>query len=64
MDGYKKLFKSQKMRFQILSLLRFIPDKTMLQLQYWVKFRRKLNLKNPERFTEKSNGISCIIRIG
>lgn len=53
MDGYKKLFKSQKMRFQILSLLRFIPDKPMLQLQYWVKFKRKLNLKAPERFTEK-----------
>lgn len=25
----------------------------MLQLQYWVKFRRKLNLKAPQRFTDK-----------
>lgn len=53
MDGYKKIIKSQKMRFAVLTTLRIIPDKWMLSLQYSVKFRRKLNLKAPKRFTEK-----------
>jgi len=53
MDEYKKLLKSKELRYRILSLLRFVPDKQMLQLQYWIKFRRKLNLKDPRRFTEK-----------
>lgn len=53
MDEYKKLFRNKNVRYRILSMLRFVPDKTMLQLQYWIKFRRKLNLRNPERFTEK-----------
>lgn len=50
---YKKIFKNKKLRFKILSLLRFIPDKTMLKIQYWVKHNRRLDLKNPKRFTEK-----------
>lgn len=41
------------MRFKILSMLRFIPDKPMLKLQYRIKNGRKLNLENPERYTEK-----------
>ncbi len=53
MDGYKKIIKSQKMRFAVLAALRIIPDKWMLSMQYRVKFRRKLNLKDPKRFTEK-----------
>lgn len=53
MDEYKKLLKNKDLRYRILSLLRFVPDKPMLQVQYWVKFRRKLELKNPVRFTEK-----------
>lgn len=53
MDFYKKIIKSQKARIKILSLLRFIPDKTMLEIQYKIKTGRKLNLKNPEKFTEK-----------
>ena len=53
MDEYKKILKNKKLRYRILSLLRFVPDKTMLQLQYRVKFGRKLNLKSPQRFTEK-----------
>lgn len=53
MDEYKNLFKSKKTRFAILRMMRFVPDKMMLKLQYRVKFGRKLNLKNPERFTEK-----------
>ncbi len=53
MDEYKKLLKNKKSRYALLYLLRFIPDKTMLKLQYKIKFRRKLHLENPKRFTEK-----------
>lgn len=53
MDEYKKILKSSKVRHSILSVLRFVPDKTMLKLQYRIKFGRKLNLKSPKRFTEK-----------
>lgn len=51
--NYKKIFKSQKLRFTILNLLSWIPDKTMIRLQYRIKLGRKLNLENPKRFTEK-----------
>lgn len=53
MDEYKKILKNKNLRYCILSGLRFVPDKTMLQLQYRIKFGRKLNLQSPERFTEK-----------
>lgn len=53
MDEYKKIIKSQKLRFLLLSVLNIVPDKLMLKAQYWVKFRRKLDLKTPRRFTEK-----------
>ena len=53
MDFYKKIIKSKKLRFKILSLLKFIPDKTMLKLQYLLKSGRRLNLKKPKRYTEK-----------
>lgn len=51
--NYKKIFRSKAARRKMLSLLRFIPDKPMLKLQYRIKSGRKLNLKNPVRFTEK-----------
>lgn len=38
---------------KILNLLRFIPDKFMIKLQYYIKLKRKLNLSTPRRFTEK-----------
>ena len=53
MDEYKKMLKNKNLRYRILSLFRVIPDKSMLQLQYWIKLKRKLNLESPERFTEK-----------
>ena len=53
MDFYKKIFKSKNLRFRILSALRFVPDKSMLRLQYLIKSGRVLNLKNPKRYTEK-----------
>lgn len=53
MDGYKKLIRNQKLRFLILYFLKYIPDKWMLKAQYWIKFKRRLDLENPKRFTEK-----------
>lgn len=53
MNDYKKIFRSQKLRHSILSLLKFVPDKQMILLQYWIKMKRKLNLKNPQTYTEK-----------
>lgn len=51
--NYKNIFKSQKIRFKILNALQWVPDKLMIKLQYKIKTGRKLNLKKPERFTEK-----------
>ena len=34
-------------------MLKCIPDKQMLELQYFIKHRRWLDLKNPKRYTEK-----------
>lgn len=50
---YKQIFRSQKLRFIILRILSFVPDSIMLKLQYRIKMDRRLNLRNPERFTEK-----------
>lgn len=53
MLDYKKVFKSRKTRSRVLKALRFIPDKLMVKVQYRLKLGRKLNLKTPQRFTEK-----------
>jgi TupA-like ATPgrasp len=50
---YKKIIADQELRFKILELTNFIPDKFMIKLQYRIKTGRKLNLKNPKRYTEK-----------
>ncbi len=49
MDKYLK----SKVKLQILKLFNWIPDKQMICLQYWMKTGRRLNLKNPKRYTEK-----------
>ena len=51
--NYKRIFKSRKLRNKLLQFLSWIPDKAMLKLQYRIKIGRKLNLKNPRRYTEK-----------
>ena len=51
--NYKKILKTGKSRAAVLNALKFVPDSVMLPLQYKVKLGRKLNLKNPQRFTEK-----------
>ena len=53
MNGYKIIFRSQKLRHAILDVLRFVPDKPMIQLQYRIKMKKRLNLKNPQTYTEK-----------
>lgn len=50
---YKKIIRTKKARAIVLNALRFLPDSLMLPLQYRIKLGRKLNLKHPERFTEK-----------
>jgi len=53
MQLYQKIIPSKRMRFKILSLLRFIPDEPMLKFQYRVKNGRKLELNAPQRYMEK-----------
>jgi hypothetical protein len=50
---YKRVLKNRKVRLFLLSLLSFVPDEIMLRIQYRIKFKRKLDLKNPKRYTEK-----------
>lgn len=50
---YKKIIKNRETRLKILSMFDFIPDKSMIKLQYFIKTGRRLNLKNPQRYTEK-----------
>lgn len=52
-NGYKKILKNKNLRLMILRLLRFVPDKAMLKLEYRIKLHKKLDLKNPKTFNEK-----------
>ena len=51
--NYKNIIKSREFRIYLLTFLNWIPDCIMLRFQYWLQTKRKLNLKNPKRFTEK-----------
>ena len=53
LDFFKNIVPSKRLRFRIISLFKFIPDKPMLKFQYRMKCHRKLNLDDPKRFTEK-----------
>lgn len=50
---YKSIIKNRELRLRILQFFSFVPDKTMIKLQYRIKMGRRLNLKSPARFTEK-----------
>lgn len=52
MNFYKKIF-SKKTRFAILKMLKFVPDKSMIKFQYYIKLKRIPNLEEPKRYTEK-----------
>src|SRR5690625_5077331 len=58
----KKIIKNQKIRLKILRILRFIPDKIMISIQYRIKMGKKLNLKNPRKFTEKQQWYKVFYR--
>lgn len=51
--NYRDIIKSRDLRVKLLTFLSWVPDSIMLRLQYWLQTGRKLNLKNPKRFTEK-----------
>lgn len=51
--NYKKIIKNRNLRLFILRIFNFIPDRLMLKIQYRIKTGKKLDLKNPKRFTEK-----------
>lgn len=51
--NYKKIIRSQKLRFKILHMLDWVPDYVMLKLQYRIKMGFWPNFKHPSRFTEK-----------
>ena len=51
--NYKKLIKNQKIRYQLLSLLSWIPDALMVRLQYWIKMGFWPDFDHPSRYTEK-----------
>ena len=53
MFDYKKLIKNRNTRLKILNLLSFIPDSVMLKIQYRIYMGRRLNLKEPMRYSEK-----------
>lgn len=50
---YKKIIKSQQLRFKVLRLLKWVPDNVMLRMQYRIKMGFWPNFKHPQRFTEK-----------
>ena len=52
-NGYKKILKNKNLRLIILRLLRFVPDKAMLKLEFRIKLHKKLDLKSPKTFNEK-----------
>lgn len=53
MNLYKKIIKDQQVRLRILEFMSFLPDKWIIKLQYRIKTGRRVNLKNPKRYTEK-----------
>lgn len=50
---YKKIFRNPEKRVKLMQNLSFIPDHMMLKLQYRIKLGRKLDLRNPKRYSEK-----------
>jgi len=46
--GYLK-----KLKYIVFNALAFVPDTLMLKFQFGVKLHRKLNLKDPKRFSDK-----------
>ena len=50
---YKKIIRNRGLRLKILQMFSFVPDSIMLRFQYKIKTGHKLDLRNPQRFSEK-----------
>jgi len=44
---------AREIRLNILELLRIVPDRMMIKIQFRMKMKNKLNLENPKTFNEK-----------
>lgn len=62
--NYKKLIPSRKIRLLILKLFDFIPDKPIIQLQFFLSKGFFPNLKEPKKFTEKLQWYKLYYRKG
>ena len=51
--NYKKIIRSQQLRFVILRFLAWVPDAIMLRIQYRLKMGFWPDFKHPKRYTEK-----------
>lgn len=51
--NYKRIIRSQRLRFKLLRMLSWIPDSIMLRFQYRIKMGFWPNFKHPTRYTEK-----------
>ena len=60
-NGLQKDNKSRETRLRILRTLDFIPDKTMIKMQYFIKTGRRLNLKNPQRSHRKAAMVQALL---
>lgn len=50
---YRKIIPSRNFRVNILRMLTFVSDETMLKFQYRVQMGKRLDLKHPKTYTEK-----------
>lgn len=53
MLDYKKIIKDPQLRLKLLTPFTLLPDSLTTRVQYWLKTGRRLDLKNPRRYTEK-----------
>lgn len=53
MKVYKRVIKSQDIKFRIIKALKWLPDSFIIRIEYKVKTGNSLNLKKPKRYTEK-----------
>lgn len=50
---YKKLLKSKETRLKILDMMRFLPDRVVLPIQFRITMHKHLKLKSPSTMNEK-----------
>lgn len=51
--NYRKVIKNKKIRLFILKFFKFVPDKIMIMIQYYLQTGKKLNIRNPKTYNEK-----------